>query len=219
MLRNLGYRMVSSLFCNMSRRQYKRIRNLLLLSILLVITLWSCVVHIDNVCGLDHRQLPDLPEEAQAAPAVAEKTEPAVPIYDIPLSRELQELTYRKCIEYDVDYVMALAVMEEESSFQADLVSAAGDYGLMQINESNIDYLTEALGTTNLLDPEQNIEAGIFWLSGIYKNYSDPNQILMVYNMGGSIAQALMDEGRESTWYSREVLRTMDDIRGKQVQI
>jgi hypothetical protein len=39
----------------------------------------------------------------------------------------------------------------------------------------------------------------------------------MVYNMSGSVAQALWDLGRESTGYSRAVMRAMDDIKGKEL--
>jgi len=214
-----GYRKGSKWFCNISRRQYIRIRNLLLLTILLIFIVCGCIVHIDDVCGIEPRDLPALPEAVQPTPAIAEKVEPAAPVYDIPLSKDLQEYTYQKCIEYDVDYLMVLAIMDQESDYQNDLVSETGDYGIMQINESNFNYLTDALGEVDFLNPEQNIEAGIFWLSGICKNNSDPERILMVYKMNGSIAQELWDQGRYSTWYSRSVMRIMDEIRGKQVQV
>lgn len=213
MLQELMSRMGFKWFCNMSRRQYRRTRNLIILAILLIITVTICIVHIDSVCGSGLKPL-SVAEAMQAE--ASEPPGPQVPLYDLPLSRGLQEYTYWKCVEYNVDYIMALAIMQEESSFQPAL-SKDGNYGLMQINRGNHQYLRDALGTTDFLDPQQNIEAGIFWLSGIYENNSDPEKILMVYNMGGSIAQDLWDLGRESTGYSREVMRAMDEIRGKQV--
>jgi soluble lytic murein transglycosylase-like protein len=190
----------------------RKIRSRIIITILLLspFVVWGCIDHIDKACDLD---LKPLPVEAQTTLVSTEQMEPPVPLYDIPLSPELQKYTYEKCVGYDVDYIMALAIMKKESNFQSDLISQGGDCGIMQINRSNLDYLKSSLGTTDIMDPKQNIEAGIFWLSGIYKNFSDPNQILMVYNMGGSIAQALIDNGRESTGYSREVLKAMDEIR------
>lgn len=194
----------------------RRLRNRIIVAVLLAVIYIACIciIEIDKTCGAAVNDFPDLPAAAQTITPPAVQIEPKIPIYDIPLSEDLQKFTFEKCVQYDVDYIMVLAIMETESSYREGLV-VDGNYGLMQINRGNHKYLRDALGTTDFLDPRQNIEAGIFWLSGIYENFDDPNQILMVYNMGGTIAQALMDEGRESTWYSREVMRTMDEIREK----
>lgn len=220
MLKNLFQR-VSNFVYSMTRRQYIRIRNLLILMILLIAILWGCIVHIDHVCGLGSQNLPVLPDSIEVMPITTDQAVmavPAAPLYEIPLSKELQEYTYQKCVQYDVDYIMVLAIMQEESEYQADLVDQ-GNYGLMQINEGNFEYLTNALGIKDFLDPKQNIEAGVFWLSGIFQNNSDPERILMVYNMNGSVAQEFWDLGRYSTWYSREVMRYMDEISEKQLPI
>ena len=191
------------------RRMYRRriITAMMMIAAAVVI---GCILHIDETCSLG---LEPLPEAAYSNTVITEPVKPEYPLYDIPLSDDLQRFTYERCLEWDVDPIMVYAIMAVESDYRSDLISDTGDYGIMQINADNLDYLFETLGTTNPMDPEQNIEAGIFWLSGICKNNSDPERILMVYNMGGTIAQALWDQGRESTWYSREVLRTMDEIR------
>ncbi len=214
-----GYQTGSRSVYRRSRRQMRRLRNRLIVGVVLaaIYIVCICIGHIDKTCGSDLPDLPDLPVASQAITAPAVQAGPEGPIYDIPLSGDLQRFTFEKCVQYDVDHIMVLAIIENESTYREGLI-VAGNYGLMQINRANHNYLRDALGTTDFLDPKQNIEAGIFWLSGIYENYSDPNQILMVYNMGGSIAQALWDEGRDSTGYSRAVLRTMDEIRGKQVE-
>jgi soluble lytic murein transglycosylase-like protein len=176
-------------------------------------------MRIDSVCGLAPEDLPELPDTTPAAVQTVTQPEPKAPLYDIPLSSDLQEYTYQKCIQYDVDYVMVLAIMQEESGFKTDAVSPGGDCGIMQIRKDNMKYLEDALGVTDLMDPKQNIEAGIFWLSGICKNNTDPERILMVYNMGGNIAQDLWDMGRYSTGYSREVMRFMDEISAKPLTV
>lgn len=217
MLKNLFQR-VSNFAYSMTRRQYIRIRNLLILLIFLIAISCGCIIHIDHVCGLGSQKLPVLPDSVEAMPVIADQAVPAAPLYDIPLSKDLQEYTYQKCIQYDVDYIMVLAIIQEESEYQAELIED-GNYGLMQINEGNFEYLMNALGTKDFLDPKQNIEAGVFWLSGIFQNNSDPERILMVYNMNGSVAQEFWDLGRYSTWYSREVMRYMDEISEKQLQV
>lgn len=189
---------------------YKVILPIIIVTPLIIYGSINCV---DRTCGLDYQDLPT--QEIRNQPE-ANPTPIQIQKYDIPLSAELQEFTYEKCVQYDVDYLMALAIMQQESKFQPDLICDE-NYGLMQINRGNHQYLRDALGTKDFLDPKQNIEAGVFWLSGIFQNNSDPERILMVYNMGGSIAQELWDLGRDSTGYSRGVMRAMDEIRERQV--
>ena len=91
--------------------------------------------------------------------------EPTAPIYDIPISPELQEYTYNRCQELGlvspgVDYQTVLALMSKESGYTEDAVSGTGDYGIMQINTVNHEWLREELGITDFLDAEQSKPAG-----------------------------------------------------------
>ena len=65
-------------------------------------------------------------------------------------SDELKSYTQSVCDEYNVDYSLALGVIYNESRFQSGLthVNSNGtvDYGLMQVNEVNFDYLNKTLG-------------------------------------------------------------------------
>jgi soluble lytic murein transglycosylase-like protein len=194
------------------RLHYKIALVIFVISPLLIYGSINCV---DRACGLKYPALPT--QEIRTSSPEESYTTIQTPIYDIPLSAELQEFTYQKCIQYDVDYIMVLAIMQTESRFKPDVIKD-GNYGLMQINESNFQYLKESMGITDFLDPQQNIEAGIFFLSGIYENNTEPEKILMVYNMGGRIAQELWDMGRESTGYSRAIMKNMDEIRERQVK-
>lgn len=119
-------------------------------------------------------------EEAEAEPT-PEPT-PAIPVYDIPLSVELQEYTYQRCealglVAPGIDYPTVLALMGKESEYSADAVSATGDYGLMQINTVNHDWLREELGITDFLDAKQSIDAGTEMLARLSAKYSDPHKV------------------------------------------
>lgn len=131
-------------------------------------------------------------------------------IYDVPLSEELQEYTQDVCEEYGVSYPLVLAIMKQESEFRADAISATGDYGIMQINDGNHEWLEGALGITDWLDPEQNILAGVYVLSQI--DYDDPHQVLMSYNCGPSGAKSLWADGIYSTAYSRAVVEKLNGL-------
>ena len=139
------------------------------------------------------------------------------PLYQIALSDDLQQYTYAMCLVYDcVDYYpLMLAVMWKESDFDAAAQSSTGDYGLMQINECNHDTLREVLGVDDLLDPEDNIQSGVYILSGLLKKYGDTHKALMAYNMGPGGAKKCWDRGIYKSNYSKDVLSKLDKILQK----
>jgi len=120
------------------------------------------------------------------------------------LSPELQKIMQEKCEEYGVPYALALALADQETRFDPDAVSGTNDYGLMQINSINFEWLRE-----RGIDPltyEGNIEAGVLILSKAINRYGDYGLALMAYNCGDTGAKRLWDAGTYSTKYSREVL-------------
>ena len=120
------------------------------------------------------------------------------------LSPELQKIMQEKCEEYGVPYALALALADQETRFDPDAVSSTNDYGLMQINSINFEWLRE-----RGIDPltyEGNIEAGVLILSKAINRYGDYGIALMTYNCGDTGAKRLWDAGTYSTKYSREVL-------------
>lgn len=124
------------------------------------------------------------------------------------LSYELQETMQDCCEEYEVPYALALAIAEVETHFDPDAVSSTGDYGLMQINTCNHEWLLE-MG----LDPMThagNIESGIYIISQHLQRYGEPELALMAYNCGPTGAKRLWDAGTHQTAYSRKVMDAFD---------
>lgn len=147
--------------------------------------------------------------EATQAPQTTapEPQEDRPRIYDsIPLEAEIQEFTYRRCEEKGLDYEMVLAIMERESRFDPTAISATEDYGIMQINQCNHDWLKEELGITDFMDAKQNITAGTEILGRLAAKYDDPQKILMAYNMGETGAGRLWKEGTTTSTYSRDIM-------------
>lgn len=131
--------------------------------------------------------------------------------YDfIPLNCKLDELTqqftFYLCKGYDIDWTLVMALMQKESSFRSDVISATDDYGLMQINKCNHKWLTDTIGVTDYLDKEQNIRAGVFVLRKLFEEYTDPNLVLMAYNMGADGAETLWNKGIYTTPYVDDIL-------------
>ena len=127
-------------------------------------------------------------------------------ILDVPLDAELQTYLHGLCEEYVVPYTLAVAVIEAESTYRADAVSADGDFGLMQINRVCHAWLADELGITDFLDPYQNARAGVWILGNYYRIYGAESGTLMAYNMGQAAAEELFARGVYETDYSRRVI-------------
>ena len=150
--------------------------------------------------------------EADPEPETEPDPAPAVRIYDIPLTEELQTFTFYLCEDYGADYEMVLALMDRESDYTASAISKTNDYGIMQINKVNHEWLTEELGITDFLDPEQNIRCGIYMLADLMKKYDDPHRVLMAYNMGERGAREYVAKGNTSSAYSRYIMQLRDKL-------
>lgn len=125
---------------------------------------------------------------------------------DCNLDKNTQQFTFYLCKGYDIDWTLVMALMQKESSFRSDIISPTDDYGLMQINKMNHEWLTDTIGVTDYLDKEQNIRAGVFVLRKLFEEYTDPNLVLMVYNMGADGAETLWNKGIYSTPYVDDIL-------------
>lgn len=136
--------------------------------------------------------------------------------YDCPLSNELQDYIRTLCEESDISFPLVIAQIQVESEFRADAVSETNDYGLMQINKINHDWLREEYGITDFLDPYQNVRCGIGILESNYLLYWDMDKALMAYNLGDSGARELWDEGIYSTEYTRKIRSAMESLQIKE---
>lgn len=134
--------------------------------------------------------------------------------YDIPLSKDLQLYTYNKCVEYGIPdhYELVLAMMWQESNYTANLISSTDDYGIMQINSCNHDWLVDLLGPTDFLDASDNINAGVYVISKLLIEYGDEHKALMAYNMGERGASLNWDAGNYTSNYSRSVVAKREAI-------
>lgn len=137
--------------------------------------------------------------EPMAEPKAPDEPEtPEWYIEDIPLDKQLQHTAFDAANENGVDYLLALAVMSEESEFDSTAVSACGCYGLMQLNPR---YFPSGLSD------EDNIKSGVAYLGELLKQYKgDEPAALRAYNLG-------FDDGDRV--YSNTVLDTREEIMRK----
>ena len=120
------------------------------------------------------------------------------------------------CAEQDLPPELVYAMIERESSWNADALNAAGDcFGLMQISKVNLGWLGEAYGIDNLYDPYQNVLAGISMIGEYAAVWGDYHKALMCYNCGCGGAQKLFDQGIYSSAYSRWIVARMEELIGE----
>ena len=134
---------------------------------------------------------------------------------DCALDVDVQEFTYYLSYGYNIDFYLIMALMEQESMYDADTISSTGDYGLMQINKCNHEWLSEELGITDFLDPYQNVMAGTYEIHRLFEKYDDANKVLMAYNMGEGGARKLWNQGIYETDYTRSIAEKYEAIKGE----
>lgn len=132
-------------------------------------------------------------------------------LFDIPLSDSLQRYIYEICADEGVPVTLALAMIEHESGFNPEVISSTDDYGLMQINAINHEWLEEKYRVADFLNPYQNAFCGITIIGSYIEKYGDYGKALMAYNMGDYGAQKAWENGVTSSSYSTTILDLMQE--------
>lgn len=128
---------------------------------------------------------------------------------DIPLSYELQAMLYGACLEFEVPYELALAVVEQETNFRNVTGDDGASEGYMQVQQRFHKDRMDELGVTDLMDPESNFRVACHYLRELFDRYGDTHKVLMAYNAGPSGAAKLWSEGIMTSSYSRSVMERM----------
>lgn len=127
-------------------------------------------------------------------------------LFDVPLSDSLQRYIYEICADENVPVTLVMAMIEHESGFDPEAVSPTDDYGLMQINAVNHEWLKEEYRCADMMNPYQNVFCGISIISSYIDKYGELDKALMAYNMGNYGAQKAWKNGVTSIAYSEEIL-------------
>lgn len=122
---------------------------------------------------------------------------------DVPLPYDLQDVMQSACKTYGVDYSLALAVCQTESSFDPNAENGKC-WGYMQVHSINYPETREATG----YDPESpdgNIVCGVYLLAKEIHKYDSAPKGLMAYNCGETGAAKLWNQGIFTTEYTQTV--------------
>ncbi|MFZ2197734.1 MAG: transglycosylase SLT domain-containing protein [Thermodesulfovibrionales bacterium] len=110
--------------------------------------------------------------------------------------------------KYNIDPLVALSVMREESRFDANAKSVAGAYGLMQLMPQTAYRLDRSL-KLGINSPSQltvignNIQLGSFYLKTLFNDFHSLPHVLAAYNAG---------EQAVKIWQARGNYRSVDEF-------
>lgn len=112
-------------------------------------------------------------------------TEPHVPIYDVPLDKDLQIHIIETANYHDIDPAIIIAMAWKESTYRTDAIGDGGNsLGLCQVQPRWHSARMERLGCPNLLDPYQNVTVACDYLRELINRYGSTEKALTAYNRG-----------------------------------
>ena len=112
-------------------------------------------------------------------------------------------------IQNDIDPILVMAVIKQESRWNINAKGRHGELGLMQIlpntarwisQKNNINYS----GANDLLNPNLNIRLGIAYLSWLKKRLPNKEDYITAYNMGPKNLRQLKNKNiKPAIYYSK----------------
>lgn len=171
----------------------------------------------------------DMVKEVQQEEPQIKKEEPqeeqeSFVLYTIPeeyqrtggtLPADFQEHLQEVCKSYGVEYAVALAMIETESSYKPDAKGKAGDYGYFQIVEKYHKDRMKKLGISSIDDTKNNATIAIDCLAQYIERFESVDKALTAYNHGvtGAYRDVWKKTGEEQSEYSKKVLKKAARIR------
>ena len=131
------------------------------------------------------------------------------PVQDTWICEEYQVYAEEIGEQYNICPELIMAIIERESSGQADAVNGSCK-GLMQVSERWHCDRMEKLGVTDLYDPYSNILVGTDYLVDLIERYEELPMVLMTYN-GSSDAAERMESGN-FTEYATGIIERAEDL-------
>lgn len=106
---------------------------------------------------------------------------------DVPSRSAMRSLVASTASAYGVDPALAQAVAYQESGFDMRAVSPADAIGVMQVIPSSGEWASQMAGRRlDLLDPRDNVLAGVLILRSHARSFSDRDDVIGAYYQGAA---------------------------------
>jgi hypothetical protein len=129
----------------------------------------------------------------------------------ISLSENWQRHLFDLCKKYDIDFVLALSVMEKETSCTINFHKGVY-YGIGCVSSCHESKLKNA--GINMYTEAGGMEAVLYLIHSKYNGYKDWTKALMAYNMGDDGARSkCFSKGIFSTDYTKRVYQIQDGLK------
>lgn len=157
-----------------------------ILVIVVAVTALTCPNAFSRKCEAVSNEVIREAVEVDTFENVSDEVTSAIPLYDVPLSMELQLHIIHTCEAKKIDPAVVVAMAFRESTYNTEAVGDGGDsLGLLQIQPYWHSERMERLGCTDLLDPFQNVTVGVDFLAELLDRYDgDMAKALVGYNQG-----------------------------------
>ena len=125
----------------------------------------------------------------------------AYSVLKILFPRKHFEIIQKNCLEYKVDANLVLALIKAESNFNEDAVSYAGAKGIMQLTDETFKFCNDTIcvNGSDIFSPEENIRAGVWYLSYLLDRYEENEKNAVAsYNAGATNVDSWLKDSRYS---------------------
>lgn len=109
----------------------------------------------------------------------------------------------------NIDPSLIAAIIQVESSFRPNAISPKGAVGLMQLMPDTARWVAEQRGMPskelNLLDPELNVQLGVYYLQYLLQRFPTESSALAAYNGGPTNVKRWLEEDVwDGSWLKAE---------------
>jgi LysM repeat protein len=116
---------------------------------------------------------------------------------------------------YGIEPSLALAIAWQESGFNESLVSSTGAIGVMQVEPYTEAHIRDLIGRDfNLYSTDDNIHAGIYWLSVLLRQYGGDERMAVAAYYEGSQALASHGYFQDTVQYVNNVMALKTSFGG-----
>lgn len=147
---------------------------------------------------------------------IQERTKDLLPAEWRPHAERVARTLIEEANRYEMDPLLLMAVIRQESRFNPDALGRHGEIGLMQIKPSTARWVlgrrgisapTEARLRELLKDPAMNIRYGAAYLAHLRESFKGRRHLyISAYNMGPANVRQLVREKTQPRIYSDKVL-------------